>query len=522
LGQYMRIADSWRKIASNDLAVLVLWATALVLLHTVTNSQYGFHRDELATIDDAHSLAWGYVAYPPITPFLARVAFILFGPSLIGLRTLAAVAMGLVLVLTGLMARRLGGGRQAQVVAALAATIGGVAFSGGTLFQYVSFDYLWWVAAAYFTVRLLASADPRWCLALGTAIGLGMLTKYTMMFLVVGIAAGFLFTPARRYLRSPWLWYGIALSFLIFLPNLLWQIQHHFVSLDFLNSIHARDIRVGRTDRFVPSQFWIATNPATVPLWLAGLFYLFANKDGKRYRPIGWMFIVPFMLFVIGRGRPYYMAPGYPMLLAAGAVWGERWVASLSSRRALVVRRTAWMALAIGGLVDAAIVLPIALPGSLWWRFADKANGGNFNEEIGWPELVQTVASIRDSLSVEERSRLGILAADSGQAGAINLYGPTLRLPRAICGMNSHWLRGYGDPPPETIIVVGMSRDFAQNTFESYQIAGHIKNRFGLENSTISHADIFVCHGLRQPWPRFWQEFQYYGRAFQSCCYGAS
>jgi hypothetical protein len=507
----MRLGDSWRKLASSDLGGLVLLATAGVLLHTVTNGQYGFHHDELATLDDARSLAWGYVAYPPLTPFLARIAFILFGPSLIGLRFFAAVALGLVLVLTGLMARDLGGERKAQIVAALAAAIGGVALSGGTLFQYVSFDYLWWVATAYFMVRLLASDDPRWCLAVGAAIGLGMLTKYTMMFLVVGIAAGFLFTPARRYLRSTWLWCGIALAFVIFLPNCIWQIRHHFVSLDFLKSIHARDIRVGRTDTFVLDQFWTATSPPTVPLWLAGLYYLFATQDGKRYRPIGWMFIIPFALFVIGRGRGYYMAPGYPMLLAAGAVWVERWVALLSSRHALGIRRITWWALAIGGTVGAAIVLPIAPPGSLLWRFADKANGGNFNEEIGWPELVETIASIRDSLPVEEQSRLGILAGDSGQAGAINLYGPALGLPRAICGMNSHWLRGYGNPPPETVIVVGMSRDFAQSAFESCQIAGHVINRFGIANGAIRGTDIFVCHRLRQPWPLFWQGFQHYG-----------
>jgi hypothetical protein len=279
------------------------------------------------------------------------------------------------------------------------------------------------------------------------------MTKYTMIFLAVGIAAGFLFTPARRYLRSPWFWCGIALAFVILLPNFLWQIRHHLVSLDFLKSIHARDIRIGRTDTFVLDQFWTATNPPTVPLWLAGLFYLFATQEGKRYRPIGWMFIIPFALFVIGRGRGYYMAPAYSMLLAAGAVWGERWVASLSLRRALVIRRITWGALAIGGTISAAIVLPIAPPGSLWWRLADKANGGNFNEEIGWAELVETIASIRDSLPLEEQSRLGILVGDSGQAGAINLYGPALRLPRAICGMNSHWLRGYGDPPPETVML---------------------------------------------------------------------
>jgi hypothetical protein len=465
----------------------------------------------LAILDDARSLTWGYVAYPPLTPFLARIAFILFGPSLIGLRLFAAVALGLVLVLTGLMARHMGGGRQAQIVAALAASdrrcrierrhapsvrqfrlsvVGGGCVLHGS--------------PACLRRSSLASGS-RGCDRSGNAHEVHNDVSGR------GDCRWRSFTPARRYLRSPWLWCGIALAFVIFLPNFLWQIRHHFVSLDFLKSIHARDIRLGLTDSFVLDQFWTATNPATVPLWLAGLFYLFATQDGKRYRPIGWMFIIPFVLFVIGRGRGYYMAAGYPMLLAAGAVWGERWVASLSSRRALVIRRITWIAFAIGALVDAAIVLPIAPPGSFSWRFADEANGGNFNEEIGWPELVQTIASIRDSLPIEARPRLGILAGGSGQAGAINLCGPALRLPRAICGMNSHWLRGYGDPPLETVIVVGMSRDFAQSAFESCQIAGHVSNRFGIKNSAIHNIDIFVCHSLRQPWPLFWQEFQYYG-----------
>ena len=502
--------DRWKKIASSDLAVLVLCGAAIVLLRTVTNGRYGFHRDELATLDDARSLAWGYVAYPPVTPFIARVALSLFGPSLIGLRFFAALAQGVVLVLTGLMARELGGGRQAQIVAAFAAAIGGVAFSAGMLFEYVTFDYLCWVATAYFVVRLLTSEDPRWCLALGAAIGVGMLTKYTMAFLILGIATGFLFTPARRYLRSPWLWCGVALAFMIFLPNLIWQVRHQFVTLDFLQSIHARDVRIGRTDNFVIGQLWVATNPPTVPIWLAGLYYVFATKDGKRYRPIGWMFVVPFVLFVIARGRAYYMAPGYPMLLAAGAVWGERSLASLPSPGALVIRWSVWIALTIGALIVAATVLPIAPPGSSWWQAADKANGGNFNEEIGWRELVQTVASVRDTLPIEERSRLGILAADSGQAGAVNLYGPALRLPKAICGTNSHWYRGYGNPPPETLIVVGMP-GLIERAFASCRIAGHVSNRYGVRNSTIPNTEIFVCHGLRLPWPSFWQRLRSYG-----------
>src|SRR5215467_5224685 len=132
----MRVGDSWRKLTSNDLAVLVLWATAGVLLHTLTNGRYGFHRDELATLDDARHLAWGYVAYPPLTPFIGRIALELFGTSLAGFRFFAAVGQGVVLVISGLMARELGGKRPAQTIAALAVAISPVSLAAGRLLQY--------------------------------------------------------------------------------------------------------------------------------------------------------------------------------------------------------------------------------------------------------------------------------------------------------------------------------------------------------------------------------------------------
>ena len=158
------------------------------------------------------------------------------------------------------------------------------------------------------------------------------------------------------------------------------------------------------------------------------------------------------------------------------------------------------------------MTLPIAPLNSGWWRVADRLNGGNFNMQIGWPELVETVAKIRDSLPVQERARLGILAGDEGEAGAVNLYGPAYGLPRAISGMNSNWLRGYGDPPPQTVIVLGERRDFVEQNFESCELAGRLTNRYGIENATIAgYADVFVCRNLRQPWPEFWKHFRYYG-----------
>src|ERR1700676_2927457 len=205
-------------------------AAARMLVHLLTNSHYGVHRAELATFEDAHCLAWGYVAYPPLTPFVARVAIVLLGYSLPGVRFFGALAQCAAIVITGLMAREMGGKRLAQVTAALAVAIAPVSILWGALFQYTAFDYLWWVLAAYFAARLLRSEDPRWWLGIGIVVGLGMMTRYTMGFLALGIAGGVLLSPARRYLRSPWMWAGVCLAVIIFLPNIVWQARHDFIS----------------------------------------------------------------------------------------------------------------------------------------------------------------------------------------------------------------------------------------------------------------------------------------------------
>ncbi len=236
----------------SDTALLIYIALATVILHLIIGNRYGIHRDELATLEDARHLAWGYPAYPPVTPFFGRISLELFGTSVRGFRFFANVAQAIAVVLTGLMARDMGGRRGAQLVAAVAAVP--FCLGGGYQMMYVAFDCLAWVWTAYCVVRLLATEDARWWMGIGAGIGFGMLCKYTMGFFALSIVAGVLLTPARRYFKSKWLWIGVGLSILIWLPNVLWQAQHNFVSLDFLSHIHARDVRQGRTTYFLPQQ----------------------------------------------------------------------------------------------------------------------------------------------------------------------------------------------------------------------------------------------------------------------------
>src|SRR6185369_1576543 len=181
-----------------------LIALAVLLLHLLTNHNYGFHRDELQTLDDARHLAWGYVAYPPLTPFLGRLSQILFGQSVTAARVFSALAQAICIVLGGLIARELGGARRAQIIAALAVAIAPVSLAAGALYQYVTFDFLWWVLTAYLVARLLRTANQKVWVATGVVIGLGVMTKYTMGFLALGITFGVVVTDARRCLKSPW------------------------------------------------------------------------------------------------------------------------------------------------------------------------------------------------------------------------------------------------------------------------------------------------------------------------------
>jgi 4-amino-4-deoxy-L-arabinose transferase-like glycosyltransferase len=502
-----RIAEFFR----SDFGVLVLLAAARLVLHIATNGRYGFHRDELQTLDDARHLDWGFVAYPPITPLIGRIELILFGTSLIGFRVFSAIAVSIIMVLAGLIAKELGGTRHVQVLAAVAAGIAPVSLVQGAVFQYVSFDYLWGVTATYLVVRLLKSEDPRWWVPIGAVLGLGMETRYTMGFLALGIVGAVLLTPARRFLRSGWLWIGVAVSILIFLPNLIWQMQHHFISLEFLSHLHARDLQQGRYNGFFGEQLWLCVNFVTAPLALLGLWFYFVRQEGRRYRFLGWTFAVTFALFALAGSRSYYTAPLYPMLIAGGSVLFGDLLGKLSPTWSCFAYGAQWTAIPIGGVAFVLFVTPVAPIGSGLWRITSKMHD-QFREEIGWPDLAASVANVYRSLSAEERERTGILTGNYGEAGALNLYGPALGLPHAMSLTNSFWYRGYDPRLPQTVILTGFGLEEGRKLFESCVVAAKNTNPFGVENEeSRDHPDILLCRNLRVPWPEYWARSRRFG-----------
>ena len=492
-----------------DTNILLLLGLALFLIHMFTNHQYGFHQDEMVVVDNAYNLDWGYVEYPPITPFLTRISLDIFGLSLVSARMFAALAQSIIMVLAGLMARELGGKRATQILAAIATAIAPIALVEGATVMYMTFDFLWSVLIAYFAIRMLKSEDPRWWLGIGAAIGLGMMTKFTMAFFAAGIVGGVLLTDVRRYLKSPWLWGGVVLSLLVFLPNMLWQIQHNFISLDFLQGIHARDVEIGRADDYLIEQFVFCANTVVIPLWVAGLYYYFFRQDGKRFRMMGWMFVITFMIYFLAQGRSYYEAPAYPMLIAAGAVVWQEWIDKLSMQKARVALGTTWSILVVGAVFAGTLALPIPPINSPLFNAVSEVHD-LFTEQIGWQDMVKTIGDIYAGLPAEEKARSGILTQENDEAAALNLYGGEYGLPKAISGSDTFWLRGYGNPPPETLIIVGIEHPYIDLFFEQCTMAGTVTNSYGIKNDLTNPSGIYVCRKARLLWPEIWKRIKHY------------
>jgi 4-amino-4-deoxy-L-arabinose transferase-like glycosyltransferase len=489
----------------SDAAVLSVFAALILAAHFCIGNGYGFHRDELQFLDDARHLDWGFVAYPPMTSFCGRIAIALFGISPAVFRLPAAIVNAVSLVIVGLITRELGGRRRAQIIALLAMFPIALAFS--SVLQYNTFDLLAWLLIVYFVARLLRSGDERNWLGVGVGIGIGVLSKYSIAFPVASLLAGLVILPSQRHhLRTRWFWYGALIATVIAAPNLIWLASHHFTTVQMEQFIHARDVRHGRADGYYTDQTKLTM--LAFPLAVAGLVSLLRSA---RFRFLSIFYIGPFVLFAIARGRGYYLLPAYPVLYAAGAVALERSIYGIAAGLRNAVRAVAVAAM----LVDAAAVewafLPIWQPGSPGWNWQMK-NSSDMADEVGWPEFVAQVAAVRDTLSLEERSRLAILANNYGEAGALSLYGPQYNLPTPISSTNTFHLRGYGPYEPETVIVVGGELEDQLHNFESCRVAAHVEIPYGVRNEeSVYHPEILVCHHLRWPWPEAWARSQEFG-----------
>jgi 4-amino-4-deoxy-L-arabinose transferase-like glycosyltransferase len=507
-----------REKLTGDTALLSALAALSVALHLFSNLvfPYGIFRDEFYYIACSQNLDWGYVDHPPLIALITFIARALFGDSPAGLRFLPSLATGGVVLLTGLMARDLGGRRFGQFLAALLVLAAPAYWAVGGILSTVPFDHFFWALTAFFVLRLVRSENPKYWLAIGATVGLGLMTKNNMTFLAVALAVGVLFTPARTYLRTRGLWFGVLLALLIVLPNLIWELRNGFPTLEFIRNAASKNASQNPAE-FLANQIF-ALNPFTLPFWIAGLvFYL----RRARYRLLAFLYLVPLLILIASQAaRPDYLTPAYAWLLAGGAVVFEQWT---------VPRVGIWSrSLAVGALVLTGVsLLPVGLPVlpveqmAAYVRALGLANRQQeknktsllpqyYADRFGWEEMAAALAQVYNALPVQERARATIFTANYGEAGSLNFYGARYNLPHAISGHNNYYLWGPGSATGEVVIVIGYgsSSDFA-SSFASVERVGTFTCDYC--TSDENNLPIWVARGLKQPLPLVWPQVKHYG-----------
>ncbi len=500
--------------------MIVLYGLALLkfLLPFLAHSEFEFHRDEFLYIAMGQHLDWGYLENPPMIGLIAALSRLLFGDSLFALHFFPALTGAAVVILIGLLARELGGGRFAQALAAFAYIMAPAFLRTNALFQPVCFDQLAWVLAAYLFILILKKETPRRWLAFGVALGAGLLTKYTMLLFGFAILASLPLTPGRRMLQTKWPWIAATISFMMLLPNLIWQHAHGWPVIEHMLTLSRNQLMHVEPAGFVLMQLLMSF--AAFPVWMVGLYFYF-SREGQAFRAIGWSYVVCFMLLLFFSGKAYYLLPAYPMLFAAGGVVLEKYI--VRTQR-LWLRPALLGFIFIFNLIGVPYGIPLLSVTSFQKYAAFMANHmglaeplrwedgvlhnipQDYADMLGWENQAAVVAKVYHGLAPQEREQCVILASNYSQAGALEYYGKKYVLPQVISYHGSFYLWGPGQASKEILLTVGIDAEDLQPHFQQIESAGTITHPFARENDV----PILICRGahvsLQEAWPRLASE----------------
>ncbi len=497
------------------LLIAVACALTGVAVHLATNGSYGYFRDELYYLACGEHLDWGYVDHAPLIALVARLVRALLGDSLHALRLLPALAAGCTILLTGLIARELGGGRFATFLACVSVLIAPIYLGIDTILTMNAFEPLFWMGCAWVLLLAINRDRPQLLVWLGVLAGAGLENKHSMLFFGAALAAGLLMSRERRLLLNRWMWIASAIALLLFLPNLIWQARHDWATLVDLRSSRSKNVQLSAL-AFLGRQVLVML-PPSILVWVAGLWFLLRGAAAKRYRALGWAFLALLALMIALHGKTYYMAPAYPMLFAAGGVFWERRTGSRWVRTALV------SLLVVVALTTAPLALPLLAPDELV-RYQQAlriqpprdyvSESGrlqeSFGDMFGWEEMVRKVATVYHALPPEEQSRAAIFAANYGEASAIDFFGPRYGLPKAICPNQTCFYWGPRQYTGDVMLVLGLN-DAVLNTsdrrkqleaaFRSVEYGPRVEHPYSM---TWEHYPIVIARGLKWPLARVW------------------
>jgi Dolichyl-phosphate-mannose-protein mannosyltransferase len=465
-----------RRVLDSDNAVVGGIALLGFLVHMLVAGNYGYFRDELYYIAAGHHLAFGYVDFPALIAILAALLQP-FGDNLVIIHIVPAIANGCLIFTTGLIARELGGRRFAQGIAALTSAVCVAFMATGSIFSMDALDQLWWALAAYVLLLLIKRQSSRLWLLFGLVTGIGLATKLTMLFWGLALVIGLLLTAQRRLLWTPCVLAGGAIALAFLLPYVLWNVANGLPTWEFWHNYGG--ITGDGPLAYLANQIFLI-NPFTVPVAILGLIFFFRWPEGKPYRVFGWAFVFLYVLFTIIGTKSYFLAPAYPPLFAGGALVIEK-----AAERRVWVMPLAGALLVLSGILLAPLAMPILPPAVFVNDYGFLSGQGNasagqqtqaafpqyLGDRFGWIHMAETVSRVVQGLPQDERGQVCIFTSNYGEAGALQLYGPTYHLPPVISGHNNYYLWGPGSCSGKVLITVGVSAADLHRDFNSVTLA---------------------------------------------------
>jgi hypothetical protein len=494
----------------------IVLIVAKLLAHVATNiwTPYEFHRDAFLYMAMGTHLRVLHMDFPPLMAVISEAVRGIAGASLFAYRMVPAAAGAAVLLFAVLITRELGGGKRAQVLAALAMLVNPLFLRSANLFQPVVLDQLWWLLGCYALARLDNTGDVKWWLLLGVAGGVGLMTKFSILFFGLAVLIALLLTRHRRAFLGPWPWLAVGIALVLGSPSVIGQVNLGFPVIEQMASLSERQLaRVGFGE-FVTDQ--ILWQPVGFLLALLGGVTLLVHPTLRRHRVLGWVALTTFGIFVLLKGKSYYYGPMHPILFAAGAIALEQ-ITRHRLRAALT-----WGA--VGGVtVWGVLAIPFGLPvvppepmarfsSAIGITTAVRTNWGeylplpqDYADMTGWRGQVEAVAQVYRSLPPAEQAEVVLYGRNYGEAGALDFYGRELGLPPVVSLAGSFYLFGPSERTGRIIIFLGVEPDEIHTiTCHSLELADRVTNRWGVPEER--DVPIVVCREPNMTLQEFWNQ----------------
>ena len=509
-----------RVISEYKYLFLIAAANFLLVYLSSFVKAYGYFIDEFYYIACAFKPAFGYVDHPPLAPLILTVFQFLFGTSVLSIRILPALAESASVFFTGVLVKEIGGGRFAQCLAACTTAACPVIVVFGAFYSMNAYEPLIALILLIYIVKMIKENNPKRWILLGIIMGLGIMNKHTFAVFIVATVFSLLVTGKWRLVLNKWFAAGSLIAFIIFMPNIIWQILNNFPSLEFYRNIATYKNVYTPPGAFLINQI-MDMSPFTLPVWSAGIIFLLFSVKTKNFKFLSVIFLSLFIMMMLsGTSRADRLAFAYPAVFAGGAFFYESFIL----KHNLKWLKGILIAFLYAGL---AVALPIMLPYfsyeevETYTKFIGlntELETGNkpplpqlLADKIGWKDKFDLVLKAYNNLSEKEKKETIIAAGNYGQAGALELFGRKYNFPDVVCGHNTYYLWSRNKLHGSIVIELGKHEnlDALKNQFKDVEeFPGEYTNPY--VTSHENNLKVFICRGPKMPYSEMLEKGRFY------------